>query len=362
MRSLRSTTRAKLGLLQVRRSPKSARIPRVARTFVERVREQGRRACFFATESCEIEGFARLLLGEQPVWEPAAWPGMLATHRRLREQIRRPRAKGVIVRRVKAGDLGPETSPALPGRVARTGMAGIAPNGADGLPGRLEPFHLPGEHRYFVAERRGQMVAFLSAVPVYARRGWLIEDVLRSRHAPNGTTEALIDTMMRDVADSEFVTLGLASLRLPDALRALRLCWFLSGCAGRVGGLRRPTRGAALAERAAAPAWTTRRIRNGSKRGRRALGSAPRGGRLRTDPRPHLVAEPCGLRALFRGCRVDSGSPRGSSYAPKLDAHVNRQASHRRVGRSARSIRPSPSRPSSRARSSSSCLDPYRAP
>ena len=70
----------------------AARIPQVARTFVERAREQGRRACFFATESCDIDGFRRLLLGEQPVWEPAAWPGMLATHRRLREQ--NPAAEG----------------------------------------------------------------------------------------------------------------------------------------------------------------------------------------------------------------------------------------------------------------------------
>ena len=49
-----------------------SRIAEVARTFVEKARAQGRRACFFATESRDIEGFARLLLGEQPVWDPAA--------------------------------------------------------------------------------------------------------------------------------------------------------------------------------------------------------------------------------------------------------------------------------------------------
>ena len=215
-----------------------ARIPRVARTFVDRAREQGRRACFFATESCEIEGFARLLLGEQPVWEPAAWPGMLATHRRLREQIRRPRAKGVIVRRVKVDALGPETRLRCQAESLAREWLGSRRMVPMGFLVALEPFHLPGEHRYFVAERRGQMVAFLSAVPVYARRGWLIEDVLRSRHAPNGTTEALIDTMMRDVADSEFVTLGLAPLSGPIApwLRAAR---FVSSPLFDFDGLRR---------------------------------------------------------------------------------------------------------------------------
>ena len=89
----------------------------------------------------------------------------------------------------------------------------------------LEPFHLPAEHRYFVAERGGRVVELLSAVPVYARRGWLIEDVLRSRRAPNGTTEALIDALMRDVADSDFVTLGLAPLSgsMAPFLRVARL-------------------------------------------------------------------------------------------------------------------------------------------
>ncbi len=214
------------------------RIPQVARTFVERAREQGRRACFFATESCGIEGFERLLLGEQPVWEPAAWPAMLASHRRLREQVRRPRAKGVIVRRVKAGDLEPGTPLRRQAEsLAREWLASrrMAPMS---FLVALEPFHFLGEHRYFVAERRGQMVALLSAVPVYARRGWLIEDVLRSRHAPNGTTEALIDVMMRDVADSDFVTLGLAPLSGPIApwLRAAR---FVSSPLFDFDGLRR---------------------------------------------------------------------------------------------------------------------------
>lgn len=201
-----------------------SRIPDVAKAFVHSARERGRRACFFATESCEIEGFSRLLLGEQPVWDPATWPDAVATHRRLREQIRRPRAKGVVVRRVGPGEL--ESGSPLRQQVdalAREwlGSRRMTPMG---FLVALEPFHLPEEHRYFVAARGQRVVAFLSAVPVYARRGWLIEDVLRSRRAPNGTTEALIDALMRDVAGSEFVTLGLAPLSGPIApwLRAVR--------------------------------------------------------------------------------------------------------------------------------------------
>jgi lysylphosphatidylglycerol synthetase-like protein (DUF2156 family) len=190
----------------------ASRIPQVAARFVERARQQERRACFFATESGAVEGFARLLLGEQPVWDPADWPRMLASHRRLREQIRRPKAKGVTFRRVEAAELEPDRPlRAKVESLAREwlGSRRMVPMG---FLVALEPFHFASEHRYFIAERQGQVIEFLSAVPVYARRGWLVEDILRGRRAPNGTTEALVDALMRDVADSGFVTLGLSPL------------------------------------------------------------------------------------------------------------------------------------------------------
>jgi phosphatidylglycerol lysyltransferase len=193
-------------------------IEAVARAFVESARRARRRACFFATERDRIPGFSALLIGEQPLWNPAGWVAGVAAHRRLREQIRRPAAKGITVRRVDASDLG-AGSP-LHGRVvvlAENWLRSrrMAPMG---FLVALEPFHRSEEHRYVVAEREGQVVAFLSAVPIYARRGWLVEDIVRGAAAPNGTTEALIDALMRDVSGSEIVTLGLAPLAGPVAL------------------------------------------------------------------------------------------------------------------------------------------------
>jgi len=76
------------------------------------------------------------------------------------------------------------------------------------------PFTFSEERRYFVAERDGSVVGFLAAVPVYARAGWLFEDLLRDPDAPNGTAELLVDAAMRRVAEEgcRFVTLGLAPL------------------------------------------------------------------------------------------------------------------------------------------------------
>ncbi|HEX3771339.1 MAG TPA: phosphatidylglycerol lysyltransferase domain-containing protein, partial [Polyangiaceae bacterium] len=188
---------------------------RVGREFVAAARRQGRRACFFAVERASLEGFSYVLLGEQPIWTPSAWPDTLARHRRLREQVRRGAGKRVRVRRVTAGDLAPGT----PLRKRCDAVAGAWLASRHMAPMTfvvaLEPFVCPEEHRYFVAERDGDIVAFLSAVPIYAKQGWLVEDLLRVRGAPNGTVEALIDALMREVADSAVVTLGLAPLAGP---------------------------------------------------------------------------------------------------------------------------------------------------
>jgi phosphatidylglycerol lysyltransferase len=81
----------------------------------------------------------------------------------------------------------------------------------------VQPFDFAAERRYFVAEKGGALVGFLAAVPIYRRRGWLLEDFLRDPGAPNGTAELLIDTAMRALADegSRYVTLGLAPLSGP---------------------------------------------------------------------------------------------------------------------------------------------------
>lgn len=191
------------------------RLADVAAAFVRAARAAGRRACFFCAERQPLDGFSSLLLGLQPVWRPSEWPSKVATHRRLREQVRRAHAKGVRVRPVGADEL--RAGSALREEVEALARQWLASRHMEpmGFLVALEMFHLPEEHRYFAAEREGRVVAFLSAVPVYAARGWLVEDVVRDRDAPNGTTEALVDSLMRAVAGDDFVTLGLAPLAGP---------------------------------------------------------------------------------------------------------------------------------------------------
>ena len=88
---------------------------------------------------------------------------------------------------------------------------------------RVEPFTFPSHRHCFVAERGGQVVGFAGVVPVPARRGWFLEDLVRDPTAPNGTSEMLVDAVMRwALAEgSTWLTLGFAPLA-GDVARPLR--------------------------------------------------------------------------------------------------------------------------------------------
>ncbi|AKU92259.1 DUF2156 domain-containing protein [Vulgatibacter incomptus] len=193
------------------------RMGEVARRFEEEARRRGRRVRYFATEDRFHQRIrlSRLRIGEQPVWDPAEWEETLRASASLREQLRRSRAKGVRVRLVPAEEIvepDGEVRQAIDRLITRWMRAKqMAPMG---FLVAVHPFSFSSERRYFVAERAGAVVGFLAAVPVYARGGWLFEDLLRDPQAPNGTTELLVDAAMRTIAaeGSRYATLGLAPL------------------------------------------------------------------------------------------------------------------------------------------------------
>jgi phosphatidylglycerol lysyltransferase len=191
-----------------------------AQRFVIAAAAQGRRACFFGTEErfTVRTPFAAMRIGEQPVWDPRGWDRTLAAASSLRAQIRRARAKGVEVR-----PFDPRLLAQTDGQARREVDQLVARwQAAHPMPpmGFLVQMHLDSaidERRFFAAYQGSALVGFLSMVPVFARRGWFIEDLLRLPAAPNGTAELLVDTAMRAAAgaDSGYVTLGLAPLAGP---------------------------------------------------------------------------------------------------------------------------------------------------
>jgi len=194
-----------------------ARLAEVARRFQAEALRQGKRPRYFAVEERFLErtDLARTLVGAQPVWDPLEWEEILRGSRGLREQLRRARAKGVEVRLLASAELqdtARETRRGIDALIQRwlrsRKMAPLAFLVA------VHPFSFSEERRYFVAERDGAVVGFLAVVPVFARGGWFLEDLLRDPRAPNGTTELLVDAAMKHLAQEgiRYATLGLAPL------------------------------------------------------------------------------------------------------------------------------------------------------
>ena len=168
--------------------------------FVRAAHGAGKRASFFATEerlrAASGERLGALSIGEQPVWDPRNWPAVVARHRSMREQLRRARAKSVVVRQLTTAELTRGSTRDELARLATRWLStrSMAPMG---FLVRLEPFDFPAERRCFVAEVDGRVVAFAGVIPVPARSGWFLEDLVRDPQAPNGTGELLVDAVMR---------------------------------------------------------------------------------------------------------------------------------------------------------------------
>jgi phosphatidylglycerol lysyltransferase len=188
----------------------------VATRFERQAAAAGARVCWFGADGrlraarAGRPGYAEMALGAQPVWDPHRWPALLAGKASLRAQRNRALNKGV--RAASWTNERAASDPALR-RCLREwlGRRGLPP-----LHFLVEPETLDalGDRRVFVAERAGTPVGFLTLTPVPARRGWLVEQIVRGDGAPNGTGTLLLDAAMRAAAEagSTYLTLGLSPL------------------------------------------------------------------------------------------------------------------------------------------------------
>lgn len=190
----------------------------VVRRFV--AASGGKRVVFFAVEDDFLEALRRggvahdaVTVGVQPEWAPGAWSIDGKERRSLRAQVHRAQNKGVRVRRLSPAEIAAAPLRAEIDWVLHRWLASRRMSVMRFLVD-LQPFTLPAERRYYVAERGDRAVGFLAAVPVYGRRGWFFEDVIRVPDAPNGTAEALVHAALADAraAGDAYVTLGMAPL------------------------------------------------------------------------------------------------------------------------------------------------------
>ncbi|HVZ38216.1 MAG TPA: DUF2156 domain-containing protein [Candidatus Kapabacteria bacterium] len=176
----------------------------------------GERVCYFGAEA-RLEGHFRgdrshsmVLLGAQPVWHPDGWPQIVAGRASLRAQLNRARNKGVRI-----VEWSSEQATGHP-QLRRCLAEWLATRGLPPLHFLVEPQTLErlSDRRIFVAQIGGDVVGFLVASPIPVRHGWLVEQIVRGTHAPNGSAELLIDSAFRAMSASgaDYVTLGLSPL------------------------------------------------------------------------------------------------------------------------------------------------------
>jgi phosphatidylglycerol lysyltransferase len=194
-----------------------ARLESVAAEFVENTHSLRERVCYFgAGDRLDVRygsnpEWSRVLLGAQPVWDPREWPAAIGKRSSIRAQFNRAKNKGITV-----SEWPPEVAENHPA-LRRCLLEWLDTKHLPPLHFMVEPETLSDlrDRRVMVAERSGRtVVGFTILSPVPARRGWLVEQIIRGRNAPNGTAELLIDAAMRAVAEcgSTYATLGLSPL------------------------------------------------------------------------------------------------------------------------------------------------------
>ncbi len=192
------------------------KVGEVVEAFEAAARQAGCRVCYFGAAARLYDclpappAHSVVALGAQPVWDPTCWSEILASRASLRAQLYRSLNKGVIVAEWTS------TQAHSNAELQRCLREWLASRPMPAMHFLVEPETLAclDDRRIFVAARKGVPVAFLIASPVPRRNGWLVEQIIRGRNAPNGTNELLLDAAMRALAasGSRYVTLGLVPL------------------------------------------------------------------------------------------------------------------------------------------------------
>jgi phosphatidylglycerol lysyltransferase len=192
------------------------RLVDVTTEFESDAAKVGERVCYFLAEARLESTLAGspdhsfVLLGAQPVWNPAHWSEIIRTNKSLRAQLNRARNKHVTVSEwpIERARNNPELIDCLDAWLDSKGLPPLHFMVESDTLGRLE------NRRVFVAERKGDVVGFVILSPVPVRKGWLTEQFPHRPGSPNGTVELMMDTAFRAIAADkcEYITLGLSPL------------------------------------------------------------------------------------------------------------------------------------------------------
>ncbi len=192
------------------------RLTEVASLFEQDAAANGESVCWFAATPRLLEAIAKappravLAIGAEPVWNPVGWTDILAKNSSLRAQLNRARNKKAAV------SEWPTERAANDPNLQRCMDEWLSHHALPTLHFLTEPVTLDrlADRRVFVAESKEKVVGFLVLTPIPSRNGWLVEQIVRGKDAPNGAAELMVDAAMRALAADgyTYITLGLAPL------------------------------------------------------------------------------------------------------------------------------------------------------
>lgn len=194
----------------------SERLADAAAEFAEDTARVGRRLCWFGAQDRFLKKTAVadrrsvLMIGSQPSWDARRWRETVSGKASLRAQFARARNKGIHVEEWSGEAAGENEA------LRQCLRSWLQTRGLPPMHFLVEWDLLPRlyNRRLFVAEREGGPVGYLIASPIPLRDGWLVEQIVRGRAAPNGAVELLLDSAIETLAreGAQYVTLGLAPL------------------------------------------------------------------------------------------------------------------------------------------------------
>jgi phosphatidylglycerol lysyltransferase len=188
----------------------------LARQFTVFAKKSNRVVAFVPTteafaQQVVPENFSAVKVGASPYFELQKWNPRGDAAKKLRAGINQAKRGGVCFERITSvdEDLKRETA-----QLCMSWLGSRRSATTFGWLVALDPFIHCEHKRYFAARIDQQLIAFLSASPIPARRGWYLEDVVRAPDAPQGTATLLVFEALKTLKAEGVVlaTLGTAPL------------------------------------------------------------------------------------------------------------------------------------------------------
>ena len=182
--------------------------------FTRYAKTHKKRVVWFGAESLPPGEFKHDLIGSQPVWTKGKWNQNIKTHSSLRAQLNRSLSKKLELKRALFPLESPKTITPLLQELIREAKheRNLAPMSF--LLSGLDSFHWIRKTLH-LATLDSKPVAALVVSPTPNGKRLLVEHIIRTRLAPNGTVERLFDSAIQDFehSDAESISFGLAPLR-----------------------------------------------------------------------------------------------------------------------------------------------------